>query len=51
MKAEQLALPHVFEGPPDPRPKPAKRKAVRVARKPPEREAAVAHPARVQGAA
>ena len=51
MNGEQLALPHVFEGPPDPRPKPEKRKAVAVERKPPEREAAVAHPNRVRGAA
>ncbi len=46
MTAEQIPLPITFEGPPDPRPKPEKRKAVTVVRKPPEREAAVAHPER-----
>ena len=40
----QLDLPHVFEGPPDPQPKPDARKAVAVTRKPPEREDSTAHP-------
>jgi hypothetical protein len=48
---EQLKLPHTFEGPPNPRPKPEKRKAVAVQRKPPQTEASVAHPARRQPAA
>ena len=37
-------LPFVFEGPPDPRPRPEKRKAIAVSRKPVQREASVAHP-------
>ena len=43
-KPDQLALPYVFEGPPDPRPKPEKRKTINVSRKPVQREASVVHP-------
>jgi hypothetical protein len=47
----QTDLPYVFEGPPDPSPKPEKRKSVAVQRKPPEREVLVAHPVRREGVA
>src|ERR1017187_10436398 len=47
----QTPLPLTFEGPPNPGPKPERRKAVVVERKPEEREGAVAHPMRREGVA
>lgn len=45
---EQLPLPVVFEGAPDPTPRPDRRVAVAVQRKPVEREAGAVHPQREQ---
>jgi hypothetical protein len=46
---EHLPLPHVYE-PPDPRPRPDRRRAVAVERKPPERQIAAEHPRQVKSA-